>query len=49
MTHEMSFAREIATRIVFIDKGRIIEEGAPKEFFEHPKTERVKEFLDNIL
>lgn len=49
VTHEMSFAKEIATRIVFIDKGEIIEEGAPEEFFSHPKTERVKEFLDKIL
>lgn len=49
VTHEMSFAREIATRIVFIDKGRIIEEGAPEEFFEHPKTPRVKEFLNKTL
>ena len=49
VTHEMSFAKEIATRIVFIDKGRIIEEGAPKEFFEHPKTERVREFLKKVL
>ncbi|MBO4276337.1 amino acid ABC transporter ATP-binding protein [Candidatus Saccharibacteria bacterium] len=49
VTHEMSFAKEIATRIVFIDKGRIIEEGTPKEFFEHPKTERVKEFLNRVL
>lgn len=49
VTHEMSFARKIATRIVFIDKGRIIEEGTPEEFFEHPKTPRVKEFLKNVL
>ncbi|MBR3132232.1 amino acid ABC transporter ATP-binding protein [Candidatus Saccharibacteria bacterium] len=49
VTHEMSFAKEIATRIVFIDKGRIIEEGTPKEFFDHPKTERVKEFLEKVL
>lgn len=49
VTHEMSFAREIATRVVFLDKGRIIEEGAPEEFFEHPKTERVKEFLKKVL
>ena len=49
VTHEMSFAKEIATRIVFIDKGRIIEEGAPKEFFSHPKTPRVKEFLEKVL
>lgn len=49
VTHEMSFAKEIATRIVFLDKGKIIEEGTPTEFFEHPKTERVKEFLKKIL
>ena len=49
VTHEMSFAREIATRIVFIDKGRIIEEGTPKEFFENSKTPRVREFLGKIL
>ncbi len=49
VTHEMGFAREIATRVVFIDKGRIIEEGTPKEFFSHPKTERVKEFLKKVL
>lgn len=49
VTHEMSFAREIATRIVFIDKGKIIEEGAPEVFFSHPKTERVQEFLKKVL
>lgn len=49
VTHEMSFAKEIATRIVFIDKGRIIEEGEPGEFFSHPKTARVREFLEKIL
>ena len=49
VTHEMSFAKEIATRIVFLDKGKIIEEGTPKEFFEHPKTERVREFLEKVL
>ena len=49
VTHEMSFARKIATRIVFIDKGKIIEEGTPSEFFEHPKTARVREFLERVL
>ena len=49
VTHEMSFAKEIATRIVFLDKGKIIEEGTPEEFFNHPKTERVKEFLEKVL
>ena len=49
VTHEMNFAKEIATRIVFIDKGKIIEEGAPEEFFTHPKTPRVREFLEKVL
>ena len=49
VTHEMSFAKEIATRIVFLDKGKIIEEGIPEEFFNRPKTERVKEFLKKVL
>ena len=49
VTHEMSFAKKIATRVVFIDKGRIIEEGTPTEFFDHPKTPRVKEFLEKVL
>lgn len=49
VTHEMSFAKEIATRVVFLDKGKIIEEGTPKEFFSHPKTLRVKEFLEKVL
>ena len=49
VTHEMSFAKEIATRVVFIDKGKIIEEGTPKEFFLHPKTPRVQEFLKKVL
>lgn len=49
VTHEMSFAKEIATRIVFIDKGKIIEEGTANEFFNHPKTPRVREFLKRVL
>lgn len=49
VTHEMNFAREIASRIVFIDNGRIIEEGKPKEFFSNPKTPRVKDFLEKVL
>lgn len=49
VTHEMNFAKEIATRIVFIDEGKIIEEGTPKEFFEQPKTPRVREFLEKVL
>lgn len=49
VTHEMNFAREIASRVVFIDGGKIIEEGEPNKFFTHPKTSRVKEFLDKVL
>ncbi len=49
VTHEMSFAKEIATRVVFLDKGKIIEEGTPGEFFSHPKTPRVQEFLKKVL
>lgn len=49
VTHEMGFAREIASRVVFIDEGKIIEEGTPEEFFESPKTPRVKEFLKKVL
>lgn len=49
VTHEMNFAREIASRVVFIDEGRIVEEGAPDKFFSRPKTPRVKEFLEKVL
>lgn len=49
VTHEMGFAKEIASRVVFIDEGHIIEEGTPTEFFEHPKTPRVREFLEKVL
>jgi polar amino acid transport system ATP-binding protein len=45
VTHEMQFARAVADRILFFDKGVIIEEAAPEEFFNHPKTERANEFL----
>lgn len=49
VTHEMGFAKEVASRIIFIDEGRIIEEGRPNEFFNQPKTTRVKEFLNKVL
>lgn len=48
VTHEMQFARAVADRIVFIDEGSIIEEGSPEEFFESPKSEKVKAFLDTF-
>ena len=49
VTHEIGFAKEIASRVVFIDNGRIIEEGTPDEFFTTPKTPRVAEFLKKVL
>jgi polar amino acid transport system ATP-binding protein len=45
VTHEMSFAKAIADRVVFIDRGNIVEEAPPEEFFENPKTERAQKFL----
>lgn len=48
-THEMPFAREVADRIIFIDHGQIIEQGTPKDFFNAPKTDRVKSFLEKVL
>ena len=49
VTHEMGFARRAADRMVFMDRGEIIEMGTPKDFFEAPKTQRCKTFLDQIL
>lgn len=49
VTHEMGFAKEVASRVVFIDEGVIKEEAAPKEFFENPKDARLKEFLSKVL
>lgn len=49
VTHEMGFAREVANRVVFIDEGKIKEENNPKEFFENPKDERLKDFLSKVL
>lgn len=48
VTHEMEFAKEIGSRIVFMDNGKIIEQGTPKEIFEAPKSSRLKKFLGNI-
>lgn len=49
VTHEMGFAREVANRVIFMDKGEIIEEGTPKEIFSNPKQERTRSFLQKIL
>ena len=48
VTHEMGFARRVADRVVFMADGQIVEEGSPDEFFDHPKTQRAREFLDSI-
>ena len=49
VTHEMGFAREVGTDIVFVDDGVIVEQGSPKEFFENPKNPRLKDFLSKVL
>ena len=49
VTHEMGFAREVGDRLLFVDDGRIIEQGEPKEVFEHPQEERTKNFLSKVL
>jgi ABC-type polar amino acid transport system ATPase subunit len=49
VTHEMGFAKEVADEIIFMDQGRIIERGTDKSFFENPKTERARDFLNKIL
>jgi polar amino acid transport system ATP-binding protein len=49
VTHEMGFAREVADRVVFMDGGRIIEQGTPEEIFQSPKSERLQSFLKKVL
>lgn len=49
VTHEMGFAREVADRVLFMDGGIIAEEGTPEEIFQHPKSERLKQFLKSVL
>jgi general L-amino acid transport system ATP-binding protein len=49
VTHEMAFARQIADRVVFIDRGQIVEQGSPADLFERPQTERLKSFLNQVL
>jgi general L-amino acid transport system ATP-binding protein len=49
VTHEMGFARSVADRVIFMDRGEIVEQGTPKEFFANPKSERTKLFLSQIL
>lgn len=49
VTHEMGFAKEVGTRVMFMDEGRILEQGTPEDIFEHPKEARTKEFLSKVL
>lgn len=49
VTHEMAFAREVATRVLFMDEGQILEDGTPSQIFDEPKNPRLKEFLSKIL
>lgn len=49
VTHEMSFAKEVADRVIFMDDGEIVEEGHPEELFNNPKRERTKQFLSKVL
>ncbi|MBE5882666.1 MAG: amino acid ABC transporter ATP-binding protein [Lachnospiraceae bacterium] len=49
VTHEMGFAKEVASRVMFIDEGKIVEENTPDELFDHPKSERLQSFLAKIL
>jgi polar amino acid transport system ATP-binding protein len=48
-THEMSFARDVATSVCFLDQGRILEQGPPAEIFSNPREERTRQFLDRVL
>jgi polar amino acid transport system ATP-binding protein len=49
VTHEMGFAREVGDRVLFVDDGRILEQGTPEAVFEHPQQERTKAFLSKVL
>lgn len=49
VTHEMGFAKEVADRVIFVDGGKIVEDGSPEEVFNRPKSDRAKDFLDKIL
>lgn len=49
VTHEMGFAREVGNRVLFMDEGKLVEEGTPEDIFEHPKSERLQDFLSKVL
>ena len=49
VTHEMGFAREVGNRVVFMDEGRIVEQGTPEEIFRRPQSARLQDFLSKVL
>ncbi len=49
VTHEMGFARTVADRVIFMDRAEIVEQAAPDEFFAHPKSERTRAFLSQVI
>ena len=49
VTHEMGFARTVANRVIFMDKGEIVEQAAPNDFFDNPQSDRTRLFLSQIL
>jgi len=49
VTHEMGFAKAVANRVIFMDQGQIVEQNSPQEFFDHPQSDRTKDFLSKIL
>ena len=49
VTHEMGFAREVGNRVLFMDEGKILEQGSPDEIFNHPQNPRLKDFLSKVL
>ena len=49
VSHEMGFVREVADRVVFMDRGEVIEEGPPRELFDNPKSDRARDFFGKIL
>jgi polar amino acid transport system ATP-binding protein len=49
VTHEMGFAREVASRVLFMDEGKIIEQGTPEDIFNHPSHPRLQDFLSKVL
>jgi ABC-type polar amino acid transport system ATPase subunit len=49
VTHEMGFAREVGTRMIFMDEGLVVEQGEPREMYYHPQTDRLRQFLAKVL